>query len=57
VLQDSFEPAGRDALCHHSGILIATGGSLDYYFNKNGQLQKSMNKAFMPAGMVKAMYL
>lgn len=39
------------------GSLIATGVSLEYYFNKNGHLQKSTNKAFMPAGIVKAMYL
>ena len=40
-----------------SGSLIITAVSLEYYFNKNGHLQKSMNKAFMPAGIVKAMYL
>ncbi len=40
-----------------SQSLIVTGVSLEYYFNKNGHLQKSMNKAFMPAGIVKAMYL
>ena len=40
-----------------SQTLIVTGVSLEYYFNKNGHLQKSMNKAFMPAGIVKAMYL
>jgi len=40
-----------------SGSLIVTGVSLEYYFTKNGQLQKSMNKAFMPAGIVKAMYV
>ena len=40
-----------------SGSLIVTGVFLEYYFNKNGHLQKSMNKAFMPAGMVKGMYL
>lgn len=40
-----------------SGSLIVTGVSLEYYFTKNGHLQKSMNKAFMPAGIVKAMYL
>ena len=39
------------------GSLIATGVSLEYYFNKNGHLQKSTNKAFMPAGIVKGMYL
>jgi hypothetical protein len=36
--------------------LIVTAVSLEYYFNKNGHLQKSMNKAFMPAGVVNAMY-
>ena len=40
-----------------SGSLIVTGVSLEYYFTKNGQLQKSMNKAFMPAGIVRVMYL
>jgi hypothetical protein len=40
-----------------SGSLIVTAVFLEYYFNKNGHLQKSMNKAFMPAGIVKAMYL
>lgn len=40
-----------------SQTLIVTAVSLEYYFNKNDQLQKSMNKAFMPAGIVKAMYL
>jgi hypothetical protein len=40
-----------------SGSLIVTGVSLEYYFNKNGHLQKSMNKAFMPAGIVSAMYI
>ncbi|RNI36706.1 hypothetical protein EFY79_10290 [Hanamia caeni] len=40
-----------------SQTLIVAGVSLEYYFNKNGHLQKSMNKAFMPAGIVKAMYL
>jgi hypothetical protein len=40
-----------------SQSLIVTGVSLEYYFNKNGHLQKSTNKAFMPAGMVKAMYV
>jgi hypothetical protein len=39
------------------GSLIVTGVSLEYYFNKNGHLQKSTNKAFMPAGIVKAMYV
>ncbi|MGN6531292.1 MAG: hypothetical protein ACTHK0_06035 [Ginsengibacter sp.] len=40
-----------------SGSLIVTAVSLEYFFNKNSNLQKSMNKAFMPAGIVKAMYL
>ena len=40
-----------------SGSLIVTGVSLEYYLKKNGHLQKSMNKAFMPGGIVKAMYL
>ncbi len=40
-----------------SQSLIVTGVSVEYYFNKNGHLQKSVNKAFMPAGIVKAMYL
>jgi hypothetical protein len=40
-----------------SQTLVVTGVSLEYYFNKNGHLQKSMNKAFMPAGIVKAMYV
>jgi hypothetical protein len=40
-----------------SGSLIVTGVFLEYYFNKNGYLQKSVNKAFMPAGIVKAIYL
>jgi hypothetical protein len=40
-----------------SQTLIVTGVSLEYYFNKNGYLQKSVNKAFMPAGIVKAIYL
>jgi hypothetical protein len=40
-----------------SQTLIVTAVSLEYYFNKNGYLQKSVNKAFMPAGIVKAMYL
>jgi hypothetical protein len=40
-----------------SGSLIVTGVSLEYYFTKSGQLQKTMNKAFVPAGIMKAMYL
>jgi hypothetical protein len=40
-----------------SQTLIVTGVFLEYYFNKNGHLLKSKNKAFMPAGMAKAMYL
>lgn len=40
-----------------SETLIVTGVSLEYYFNKIGHLQKSTNKAFMPAEIVKAMYL
>jgi hypothetical protein len=40
-----------------SGSLIITAVFLEYYFNKNGHLQKSMNKSFMPAGIVKAIYV
>jgi len=40
-----------------SQTLIVTAVSLEYYFNKNGHLQKSVNKAFIPAGIVKAIYL
>ena len=40
-----------------TGSLFVTGVSLEYFLNKNGHLQKSLNKAFMPAGIVKAMYL
>lgn len=37
-----------------SGSLVVVGISLEYYFIKNGHLQKTKNKAFMPAGIVKA---
>ncbi|HXS55090.1 MAG TPA: hypothetical protein VN726_03135 [Hanamia sp.] len=40
-----------------SKTLIVTGISLEYYFNKNGHLQKSKNKAFMPAGILSAIYI
>jgi hypothetical protein len=40
-----------------SGSLIVTAVFLEYYFNRNGHLQKSTNNAFMPAGVVKAMYV
>ena len=38
------------------GSLIVTAMSLTYYFTKNGQLQKTTNTAFMPAGVIGAMY-
>lgn len=40
-----------------SGSLFVTGVSLEYFLNKKGHLQKSTNRGFMPAGIVKAMYL
>ncbi|HEY8658961.1 MAG TPA: hypothetical protein VIL78_07975 [Hanamia sp.] len=39
-----------------SGSLIVTAISLEYNFIKNGHLQKTGNKAFMPASVVSAMY-
>lgn len=39
------------------GSLIVTAVSLVYCYIKNGQLQKTANKAFMPANVIRAMYL
>jgi hypothetical protein len=39
------------------GSLVATAVSLVYCYIKNGQLQKTANKAFMPANVIRAMYL
>ena len=39
-----------------AGSLIATAISFEYNFVKNGCLEKSRNKAFMPSGVVSAMY-
>ena len=39
-----------------SESLIVTAVSLEYYFNKNGHLQRSVNRAFMPANVVSVMY-
>jgi hypothetical protein len=39
------------------GSLIVTAIFLEYNFIKNGHPQKTGNKAFMPAGIVSAMYL
>jgi len=38
------------------GTLVLTAISLEFLFIKNGHLQKTANKAFMPAGVVSAMY-
>jgi hypothetical protein len=38
------------------GSLIAVAISLEYNFIKNGYLQKTGNRAFMPAGVVSVMY-
>ena len=40
-----------------AGSLVITAISLEYKYIKNGHLQKTANKAFMPAGIVSAMYL
>jgi hypothetical protein len=39
-----------------AGSLVFTAISLEYNFIKNGHLEKTKNKAFMPAGIVSAMY-
>jgi hypothetical protein len=39
-----------------AGNLVVTAISLEYNLVKNGQIQKTANKAFMPAGVVSAMY-
>ena len=39
-----------------AGSLAVTAISLEYYSAKNGHRQKMANKAFMPAGVVSAMY-
>ena len=39
-----------------SGSLVVTAIFLEYNSLKNGHLEKTKNKAFMPAGMVSAMY-
>jgi ABC-type protease/lipase transport system fused ATPase/permease subunit len=39
------------------GSLMVTAVSLVYCYIKNGQLQKTANKAFMPANVIRAMYL
>jgi hypothetical protein len=39
-----------------AGSLIATAISFEYNFIKNGYLEKTRNKAFMPSGMVSVMY-
>jgi hypothetical protein len=39
------------------GSLVVTAVSLVYCYIKNGQLQKTANKAFMPANVIRAMYL
>jgi len=40
-----------------AGSLVVTAISLEYNFIKNGHLEKTKNKAFMPSGVVSAMYL
>lgn len=40
-----------------AGSLVVTAISIEYNYMKNGCLQKTTNKAFMPAGIVNAMYL
>lgn len=39
-----------------TGNLVVTAISLEYHFLKNGYVQKTANKVFMPAGVVSAMY-
>jgi hypothetical protein len=39
------------------GSLVVMGLSLAYQVIKNGEVQDNMNKAFMPAGIVDAMYI
>lgn len=39
-----------------AGSLVATAISLEYNFVKNGHPEKTKNKAFMPSGVVSAMY-
>jgi hypothetical protein len=39
------------------GNLLVTAISLEYFSVKNGLMQKIMKKAFMPAGVVSAMYV
>ena len=39
-----------------AGSMVVTAISLEYNFVKNGHLRKTVNKAFMPAGIVSAMY-
>ena len=39
-----------------AGNLIVTAISLEYNFIKNGHLEKTINKGFMPSGIVSAMY-
>ena len=39
-----------------AGSLVVTAISLEYNFIKNGHLEKTTNKAFMPSGVVSAMY-
>ena len=39
------------------GSLIATGASLAYMISKNGTAKKNINKAFMPAGIVDAIFI
>jgi hypothetical protein len=40
-----------------AGSLVVTAISLEYNLLKNGYVQQTANKAFMPAGVVSAMYL
>ncbi len=40
-----------------AGSLFITAIFLEYNYMKNGHLQKTTNKAFMPAGVVNAVYL
>ena len=40
-----------------AGNLVVTAISLEYFSFKNGLLQRTANKAFMPAGVVSAIYL
>jgi len=40
-----------------AGSLVVTAVSLEYNFIKNDHLEKTKNKAFMPSGVVSAVYL